>query len=135
MECPQDAIDEVARLNCKGLDFELVEVGSQWFALTRVEAPSPPWDRDAYDILVVLPGAYADASLDAFYLGLPYSFHNNVHPRISGDQIQHGGRTWQLVSWHYPDNRPWQRNLDDIESHVAHCRGFFLNRGAENAIN
>jgi hypothetical protein len=98
-----------------------------------VEVPSPPWDRQSYDILIAIPTAYDAAALDSFYLGLPCKFKNGNHPRVKGAVINVKERQWQLVSWHYPDGKLWSRGLDDLESHLIHCKGFFMHRGATNA--
>lgn len=131
--CPQSAKDEVAALIQRGLAVELVEVGGQCYALARgLGAAAPPWDRDSYDILVAIPAAYDACSLDAFYLALPYTFKGGEHPRVNGGTISHDGRQWRLVSWHYPDGKPWTQGRDDLASHLTHCKGFFLHRGAVN---
>jgi hypothetical protein len=132
--CSQRLVEEIAALVKRGVSVEAVEAGGQCYALQRgVSTLVPPWDRDAYDILVAVPAAYDAASLDAFYLGLPYKFKGATHPRVQGAIITLRDRQWQLVSWHYPDGKAWVRGLDDLGNHLAHCRGFFLNRGAINA--
>ena len=132
--CPQWASTQVAQLKSRGVPIGLVEVAGQHYArVDHVPAPSPPWDRTEYDILIALPLASGSA-LDAFYLGLPYQYSGSTHPRVSGNSIQVDGRSWQLVSWHYPDGRPWVSSRDNLDSHIAHCNGFFFNRGAVNAI-
>jgi hypothetical protein len=131
---PQWACIEVSQLRTRGITVELVEVGGQCYArVNGVTAPSPPWDRGAYDILIALPLA-AGSALDAFYLGLPYQYSGSTHRRVCGTVIVFEGRNWQLVSWHYPDGRPWSLGKDDLDSHITHCKGFFFNRGAVNAI-
>jgi hypothetical protein len=125
---------EVGRLSATGVLIELVEAGGQCYVLApALEAPAPPWDRSSYDILVAIPGAYDDAGLDAFYLRLPYAFRGGTHPRVQGAIIQVRDASWQLVSWHYPEAKAWARGLDSLETHLLHCKGFFLNRGALNA--
>jgi hypothetical protein len=132
--CPQAVRDEVDALTKRGFGVELVEASGQCYVLARgLEAPAPPWDRNSYDILVAIPAAYDAACLDAFYLALPYKFNNGPHKRAQGKVITVEGRQWQLVSWHYPDGKPWTRGKDDLESHLTHCKGFFLHRGAVNA--
>jgi Prokaryotic E2 family E len=132
---PQAAQDEVAALAARGVPAELIEVEKQCYVLVRgLEAPSPPWDRGCYDILVAIPAAYDASSLDAFYLALPYKFDGADHPKISGGTVTFDGRQWRLVSWHYPDGKPWTRGQDDLASHLTHCKGFFLHRGALNDI-
>lgn len=133
-KCPRVGCDEVARLARRGIPVELTEASGQCYAIVSgVEAPSPPWDRTAYDLLIAIPAAYDDAALDAFYLGLPYTFKGGTHPRVQGGVIEVNSHRWQLVSWHYPDGRPWRRAQDDLETHILHCKGFFFHRGAVNA--
>ena len=99
-----------------------------------VTAPSPPWDRASYDILIVVPIAYdLGTGLDGFYIALPYTFNNGQHNRVNGQTLTLADQQWQLVSWHYPDGKGFQVGIDTIESHIVHCPGFFLARGAVNA--
>jgi hypothetical protein len=132
--CPPALQPEIDQLVGRGAAVELIEAGGQSYVLGRaVAAPTPPWDQGTYDILVAIPAAYDAASLDAFYLALPYKFHGGSHPRVQGAVITVLGRQWQLVSWHYQDGKPWARGLDDLASHLTHCQGFFFHRGAVNA--
>jgi hypothetical protein len=131
---PRAALDEVAPLARRRIKLERANAGGQCDALAAgVAAPAPPWDRTSYEILIAVPAAYDDAGLDAFYLGLPYTFKGGTHPRVQGAVIEVNDRRWQLVSWHYPDGTPWRRGLDNLETHILHCKGFFLHRGAVNA--
>ena len=133
--CLEAVKDEVAALVKRGAAVELVEIGQQCYALAKgLGAPSPPWDRSSYDILVAIPAAYDACSLDGFYLALPYTFKGGEHPRVNGGTITFDGRQWKLVSWHYPDGKPWTRGQDDLDSHLIHCKGFFQQRRAVNAI-
>lgn len=133
--CVPDAMREVDVLARNGVRVALTNVGGQCFARVDVAVPSPPWDRATYAILIPIPAAYSDAALDAFYIELPYKFNGGNHQRVSGAVVTLDDKEFQLVSWHYPDDSPWRRGIDTLESHIAHCRGFFLNRGAVNAIN
>src|SRR4051812_4727154 len=113
--CPADISAEVELLRARAVDAELVDVGGQCYALApRLTAPAPPWDKSAYDILVAIPLA-PGAALDAFYLELPYRYNGANHPRVGGGIITHDTRNWQLVSWHYPDGRPWIFGRDDLD--------------------
>ena len=107
----------------------------QPFALVRdIEVPSPPWDRNLYNILIAIPIAYdLGTALDGFYLGLPYKFRNGEHNRVNGQVVSIQDCDWKCVSWHYPDGKLFRLGVDNIESHIIHCRGFFLQRGAVNA--
>jgi Prokaryotic E2 family E len=132
--CPAAVVAEVELLRKRGVPVELVAIGTQCFAqVGDMQAPSPPWDRSTYGILIAVPLA-AGAALDAFYLELPYKYESGIHPRVCGTTISFADRNWQLVSWHYPDGRPWTHGKDDLDTHIAHCRGFFFNRGAVNTI-
>lgn len=132
--CPEAVKDEVAALVKRGATLELVEAASQCYVMASgLAAPVPPWNQSSYDILVAIPAAYDAASLDSFYLALPYKFKDGIHPRVQGNVINVKNRQWQLISWHYPDGKPWKRGLDDLATHLTHCEGFFLNRGAVNA--
>jgi len=133
--CPASVVAEVERLKGRGISVDLVEIGAQCYAHVRdVPAPSPPWGKTAHDILIAVPLA-AGAALDAFYLELPYIYERGAHKRVSGPVVKFADRNWQLVSWHYPDGRPWTYGKDDLDSHIVHCQGFFFNRGAVNTIN
>lgn len=126
---------EITQLAGSGMGIELVSEGVQPYALVRgLKAPSPPWDKVNYDILIPIPIAYdLGTALDGFYLALPYIFNQGEHNRVSGQAVTVGGRQWKLVSWHYPDGKQFRPEVDNIESHIVHCRGFFLERGAVNA--
>lgn len=83
---------EIERLATSGADIALVIEGAQPYAKAcRIEAPSPPWDRTKYDILIAIPIAYdMGTGLDGFYLGLPYSFHGGEHNRLNGQIVTVG---------------------------------------------
>jgi hypothetical protein len=133
--CPATTVAEVDLLKGRGADLDLVEIGGQCYAhVRRLPAPVPPWDKTAYDILIAIALA-SGAGLDAFYLELPYRHHGGNHPRVGGAVITYDSRSWQLVSWHYPEGRPWVFGRDDLDSHITHCKGFFFHRGAINAIS
>jgi hypothetical protein len=129
------AKSEIERLTALGIAITLVNEGSQPYALVRgVEAPSPPWDRTTYDILIAIPIAYdLGTVLDGFYIALPYTFQKGEHNRVNGQVVVVGNSQWKAVSWHYPDGKQFRFDVDNIESHIVHCRGFFLERGAVNA--
>lgn len=129
------AKSEIERLAASGVAVTLVNEGPQPYALARgSEAPSPPWDRTTYDILIAIPIAYdLGTGLDGFYIALPYTFQKREHNRVNGQVVAVGNSQWKAVSWHYPDSRQFRLDVDNIESHIVHCRGFFLERGAVNA--
>lgn len=132
--CPLKVAAEIALLRSRGIAVTLIEVAGQCYAqVPSVVAPAPPWDRSEYQILIAVPLADR-AALDAFYLELPYQYKGGSHQRVNGNIINFNNRSWQLVSWHYPDGRPWVQGKDDLDSHITHCKGFFCNRGAVNAI-
>ena len=125
---------EIEHLAASGTDVALATDGVQPYARVRgIEAPSPPWDRTKYDILIAIPIAYdLGTGLDGFYVALPYSFDNGEHNRVNGQLVTLDHHQWKAVSWHYPDGKEFCIGTDNIESHIIHCRGFFLARGAVN---
>ena len=126
---------EIERLAAASTAIELVMDGVQPYVwVGGIGAPKPPWDRASYDILIAIPLAYdLGTGLDGFYLALPYSFNNGEHNRVNGQALTLKNTQWRAVSWHYPDGKQFQAGVDCIESHIVHCRGFFLARGAVNA--
>lgn len=126
---------EIERLAANSASIELIMDGAQPYAWVQgIAAPAPPWDRSAYDILIPIPIAYdLGTGLDGFYIALPYSFDRGEHNRVNGQTLSLKDRQWKAVSWHYPDDKPFRAGTDSIESHIVHCRGFFLARGAVNA--
>jgi hypothetical protein len=132
---PEVLKTEVDQLRARGIAVSIHELNQQCFVrVLGLEAPSPPWGAAAHDLVIAIPAAYPKAQLDAFYLAHPYVFREGTHPRVNGDKISLGERTWQLVSWHYPEARAWIPGQDCLETHITHCRGFFLQRGAINAM-
>jgi hypothetical protein len=131
---PKAAADEVDALQGRGSRVEIFDENQQCYVSVHgLDIPSPPWSANLTDILIVIPASYENAELDGFYVALPLGFNGANHPRINGGEITVKGRSWRLISWHYPDNRKWIRGQDNIETHITHCRGFFLHRGAINA--
>jgi len=132
--CPETVKSEVERLRNLGVDLECLEAGEQCYVLVHaIPAPQPPWGSPLFDILIAIPAAYDAAELDGFYVTLPCTFNGGPHRKINGPSITVEGRQWQMVSWHYPDDKHWRRGLDSLESHIALCKGFFFNRGSVNA--
>lgn len=131
---PDRAQEEVKGLVGRNVAVQLIENSGQCYALiTGLESPCPPWGANRHDILIVIPAAYDAAELDGFYVGLPYSFNGGEHNRVNGNIVELLGRKWKQVSWHYPEGKPWRRGQDNLETHIFHCSGFFVGRGAVNA--
>ncbi len=133
--CPDAIKAAVERLARNQADLVLVENSGQCYVrVNGLPAPSPPWNKTEYDVLIPAPLAYETAGLDAFYLRLPYTYKNGDHPRINGPVIKVDGADWRLVSWHYAEGKPWRAGSDNLETHISHVTGFFLHRGAANAM-
>ncbi len=131
---PDRVCEEVDELVRRGVAVKPVDLNGQCYVLVEgVEAPSPPWSSARFDILIAIPAAYDAAELDGFYVALPCGFNNGEHPRIKGNVIELLKRKWRQVSWHYPEGKPWRRGQDSLETHIFHCRGFFLQRRSVNA--
>jgi hypothetical protein len=130
---PERAREEADELARRDVAVQLLEANGQCYAWTKgLEASSPPWNSASNDILIAIPAVYDAAELDGFYVALPCSFNDGEHPRINGNIIEVLQRKWRAVSWHYPEGKPWKRGQDSLETHIVHCRGFFLHRGAVN---
>ncbi len=130
---PKRAAEEADALAKNGRKVELIDPKGQCYALVEgIEAPSPPWSAERFDILIVIPALYPETGLDGFYIGLPYKFNDGDHEKIKGRaEIDVRGRKWQQVSWHYLDRKPWRQSVHSLETHIVHCHGFFLARGVK----
>jgi hypothetical protein len=104
-----------------------VEGGQRYVEIGNLEIPSPPWSAPVCAILIAVPGTYPSGGLDAFYLA--QGVHQGGAVPNQQAAVPVGGRSWGLISWHYAQDRPWNPSRDDLGSHLAHCRGYFLRRG------
>jgi len=130
--CASHFLPEIDALKRQGVDLDVVTIDGQAYCHVRkIPSPVPPWDRAAHDILIALPLAETGA-LDAFYLEMPYAYGGSTHSRVNGAEISYDDRTWKLVSWHYLEGHAWKVGQDDLDSHIEHCRGFFLARAAHD---
>jgi hypothetical protein len=130
--CPPYWAGQIEQLAKAGVPARSVQVLGQNYALVEnLEAPSPPWEKPAYAILIALP-LDESGMLDGFYLSLPYKFNNGDHTRVNGSNILFDQKQWRQVSWHYAQGKDWTRK-DNLETHITFCRGFFSQRGATNA--
>jgi hypothetical protein len=78
-------------------------------------------------ILIAVPANYPTGGLDAFYVDPTVTIRGTIHRAQPAGELV--GKMWNLISWHYSVSRPWNPRVDDLQSHVAHCKGFFLERG------
>jgi len=120
--------DDIAFVCTAGVSARLIAQNGQRFVeVAGLEIPSPPWSGPRATIAIAVPASYPQGGLDGFYLektvnqggSIPYE-----QPAISLN-----GRTFALISWHYAAGREWNPRSDDLASHIAHCRGYFLKRG------
>ena len=121
----QSIENDVAFMQAAGESVELLSEGGQRFVAANISIPSPPWSSSTARILIAIPSSYPTAALDAFYVD-PASVTVTERAQPSGLIL---GQVWNLISWHYSQTRPWNSRIDDLQSHVTHCRGFFLQRG------
>lgn len=120
--------DDVATLAAAGFQARLAASGGQRYVEVRgLTIPSPPWSDTEATILVAVPETYPKGGLDALYLEQTVTRGGSIPYQQSVTSID--GRSWGLISWHYADGKTWNPNCDDLASHIAHCRGFFLARG------
>jgi hypothetical protein len=121
--------DDVAAVNAAGGKARLLNPGGQIYVeACGLEIPVPPWGSKRAAILIAVPATYPSGGLDAFYLKLPMTHSSGSIP-YQQSVIHVDGHDWMLISWHYHESRPWNSLHDDLESHIQHCRGFFLTRG------
>ena len=97
--------------------------------VSDLEVPSPPWMTKRATILIAIPATYPIGGLDAFYIDRAATSHQGGAIPYEQSRVTIGGREWGLISWHYTVNRPWNPSRDNLASHIAHCRGYFLRRG------
>lgn len=105
----------------------LAEGGQRFVEVKNLAIPSPPWSAPSCSILIAVPSTYPTGGLDAFYIG--QGVHQGGAVPNQGAVASIAGESWGLISWHYATDRPWNPLRDDLASHVAHCRGYFLKRG------
>lgn len=114
-----------------GIKARLLNVnGQKYVEVQEIDIPSPPWGKTTAGILVAVPATYPSGGLDALYVELPLTHSSGTIP-YQQQAIQIDGRDWMLISWHYHQNHPWNPLSDDLETHIQHCRGFFLTRGVK----
>jgi hypothetical protein len=121
--------DDVASVTAGGVDAGLIsENGQRFVEVSGLEIPSPPWSGGAATIAIAVPTAYPQGGLDGFYLEKTVNQNGSV-PYAQATATVIGGRAFVLISWHYVNGREWNPSRDDLASHIAHCRGYFLKRG------
>ena len=122
--------DDVVTVAAAGFQTRIVTgEGQRYVEVRGLLIPSPPWSKDEATVLIAIPETYPRGGLDAFYLEQSVTQGGNVPYQQSATTID--GRSWGLISWHYANGKTWNSNHDDLASHIAHCRGFFLSRGVQ----
>lgn len=119
--------DDVEQMRLSGEAVELISHGQQRFVQAIISIPCPPWSAATAKILVAVPANYPTGGLDAFYVDPAITVNGTIHRAQAVEPLP--GQKWNLISWHYSAKRPWNPRLDDLQSHIAHCKGFFLERG------
>jgi E2/UBC family protein E len=120
---------DVKLMSEAGVDTRLFTQGGQTYVeVCSLGIPNPPWSQQTTNIVIAIPSTYPAGGLYAFYMQQEL---RHVSGSIPGQQssVIIDGRTWTLISWHYAPDRQWNPINDDLASHVAHCRGYFLQRG------
>ena len=120
--------DDVAAVGASGVAARLITENNQRFVeVSGLEIPSPPWSGSAATIAIAVPATYPQGGLDGLYLEKTANQSGSIPYQQSTSVL--GGREFVLVSWHYANGREWNPSRDDLASHIAHCRGYFLKRG------
>ena len=100
-------------LTSKGFIFEEVEdAGKKAVIFKEWPLPTGHFDRDAADILILLPSGYPDVAPDMFYV-LPWVklVQPNKYPVKADRPFQFAGKSWQRWSRH---NKDWRPGVDGI---------------------
>lgn len=120
--------DDLASVSASGVTGRLTtENGQRFVEVSDLEIPSPPWSGSTATIAIAVPASYPQGGLDGFYLQKTVNQNGSIP--YEQPAITLGGRTFALISWHYASGREWKPSRDDLASHIAHCRGYFLKRG------
>jgi hypothetical protein len=120
--------DDVAAVAASCVAARLITENNQRFIeVSGLEIPSPPWSGKAATIAITVPATYPQGGLDGLYVEKTVNQSGSIPYQQS--TIPLGGREFVLVSWHYANGREWNPSRDDLASHIAHCRGYFLKRG------
>ena len=119
--------DDVDGLKAQDASIKIQVVGGQKYVEAKISGLPSSWSRGEATILIAVPSNYPHGGLDAFYLEQGVHQNGSVPRQQSTAQLL--GRAWGLISWHYSANRQWDPSVDDLGSHIEHCRGFFLARG------
>jgi hypothetical protein len=121
---------DLAALSTASFGLRLLSHGSQEYVeVSGLHVPSPPWTTTTARILIAVPATYPMGGLDAFYIDRSAISHQGGAIPYEQSRATIDGREWGLISWHYAVNRPWNPANDNLASHIAHCRGYFLRRG------
>jgi hypothetical protein len=107
----------------------LVEGSQEYVEVSDLDVPNPPWNEGRARILIAVPATYPNGGLDAFYVDRATVSHQSGTIPYEQSRASIAGKEWGLISWHYTVNRPWNPARDNLASHIAHCRGYFLRRG------
>lgn len=120
--------DDVAAVCAGGVSARLIsENGQRFVDVSGIDIPAPPWSGSSATIAIAVPASYPQGGLDGLYLEKTVNQNGSIP--YEQPAINLGGRTFALISWHYAAGREWNPSRDDLASHIAHCRGYFLKRG------
>lgn len=119
--------EDIAEIVASGQDIHMFSENGQRYVETTVDIPTPSWSKSKARILLAIPSTYPTAGLDAFYVEDGVTTGGTLPRKQSVATIT--ASSWNLISWHYTTKRPWNSRIDDLQSHITHCRGFFLARG------
>ena len=107
----------------------VVQNGQRYVEVSGLAISCPPWSSWLATILIAIGATYPQGGFRiAFYLDTSVNQGGSIPNQQTIATI--AGRAWALISWHYAQGHEWSASRDDLASHIAHCRGFFLRRGA-----
>lgn len=99
----------------KGFEYELVPEGENGcLIIKRLKLAPEKFNRDVTDLLICIPKAYNDATLDNFYVEPELRMKaTGQYPQSADVMEDHAGKKWQRFSRHMP---VWRAGIDSLKS-------------------
>jgi hypothetical protein len=110
--------DDERYLTEKGFDWVTVPNGNGIHLIIRgYPLDTSRYDRDATDIMLIIPSGYPQSPLDMFYADPWIKLRTGADPPQASVVIEAGPRRWQRFSRHLP--QPWRVGIDGLHVFLA----------------
>lgn len=99
---PARIVADVEAIRLEGLRVDIIEGngGLVGVLLPGYPLPAGIWNREATDLLILVPLAYPNAKLDMFWVTLGLRLAEGPGPKSADAEQEWFGRRWQRFSWH-----------------------------------